>query len=131
GKSLGKKDMPRNSHLQWSVSYDTGRLEAIGYRKGKKLSAKIETTGEPNTIVVSPSKTTMLADGKDAVVINISVIDRQNREVPDANNLVRFVVSGDAKIIGVGNGDPSSHEPDKILNGEWQRKLFNGKCQVI
>src|SRR5204862_1143908 len=37
----------------------------------------------------------------------------------------------DAKIIGVGNGDPSSHELDKIFDGAWQRHLFNGKCQVI
>ena len=131
GKSLGKKDMPRNSHLQWSVTYEPGKLEAVGYRNGKKLTAKVETTGEPNTIVVSPSKTTLIADGKDALVINISVIDKENREVPDANNLTRFTVTGDAKIIGVGNGDPSSHEPDKIFDSTWQRHLFNGHCQVI
>jgi beta-galactosidase len=130
GKSLGKKDMPRNKHLQWSVNYEPGTLEAIGYRKVKKLTTKIETTEKPNTIVVSPSKTTMLADGKDAVVLNISVIDRNNKEVPDANNLIHFSVTGDAKIIGVGNGDPSSHEPDK-MDSAWQRRLFNGKCQVI
>jgi len=131
GKSLGKKDMPRNKHLQWQVPYAAGSLEAVGFKKRKKITTKVETTEKPSTIVVSPSKTTMIADGKDAVVINISVIDRQNREVPDANNLIRFALSGNAKIIGVGNGDPSSHEPDKIFNGEWQRKLFNGKCQVI
>jgi beta-galactosidase len=130
GKSLGKKDMPRNKHLQWSVNYEPGTLEAIGYRNGKKITTKIETTEKPNTIVVSPSKTTMLADGKDAVVLNISVIDKQNREVPDANNLIRFTLTGDGKIIGVGNGDPSSHEPDK-MDSAWQRRLFNGKCQVI
>ncbi len=130
GKSLGKKDMPRNKHLQWSVNYQPGTLEAVGYRNGKKLIAKVETTDKPATIVVSPSKTTMIADGKDAVVLNISVIDKQNREVPDANNLIHFTITGDAKIIGVGNGDPSSHEPDK-MDSAWQRRLFNGKCQVI
>jgi len=31
----------------------------------------------------------------------------------------------------VANGDPSSHEPDKCDNDDWQRHLFNGKCQVI
>jgi len=44
-----------------------------------------------------------------------------------------------AKIIGVGNGDPSSHEPDKCADGAWpgsesgpcKELLFNGKCQVI
>jgi beta-galactosidase len=58
-------------------------------------------------------------------------MDAENREVPDAGNLIRFNVKGDAKIIGVGNGDPSSHEPDKCPGNQWRRKLFNGKCQVI
>jgi beta-galactosidase len=52
--------------------------------------------------------------------------------VPTADNEVTFSVSGTAQIIGVGNGDPSSHEPDKYFHDSaWQRSLFNGKCQVI
>ncbi|GAA4743724.1 beta-galactosidase GalA [Flavisolibacter ginsenosidimutans] len=131
GKSLGKKNMPRNKHLQWSVNYEPGTLEAIAYKGGKKLTAKVETTGVPTEVVVSPSKTTMLADGRDAAVMNISVIDKQGREVPDAMNLIHFSVKGDAKIIGVGNGDPSSHEQDKYFDTTAQRHLFNGKAQVI
>ena len=91
----------------------------------------VETTGDPAEVVITPYKTTMLADGKDATVINVTVVDKQGRQVPTADNLIQFSVEGDAKIIGVGNGDPSSHEPDKILEGNWQRSLFNGKCQVI
>lgn len=132
GKSLGKKDMPRNSHLKWTVNYEPGTLEAVAYKKGRKLTKKVETTGDPYEIVVLPYKTTMLGDGKDAVVINISVVDRQGREVPDANHLIKFSLTGDGNIIGVGNGDPSSHEPDKYLvDTAWQRRLFNGKAQVI
>jgi beta-galactosidase len=131
GKSLGKKDMPRNSHLNWSVNYEPGTLTAIGYRNGRKLISEVETSDKPNTIIVTPYKTTMLADGKDIAVINISVIDKNGVEVPDANNLIHFSVSGDAKIIGVGNGDPSSHEQDKFNDTVAQRHLFNGKCQVI
>ena len=131
GKSLGKKNMPRNSHLQWNVNYEPGTLEAIGYRHGKKITAKVETTGKPTEVVITPYKTTMLADGKDATVINVTVIDKQGREVPDADNLIQFNVKGDAKIIGVANGNPSSHEPDKVFDNKWQRKLFNGKCQFI
>lgn len=131
GKSLGKKDMPRHSHLKWTVNYEPGKLEAIAYKKGKKLSKTIETTGLPVEVVVTPYKTTILADGQDATVINISVVDREGREVPDADNLIQFTVEGDGKIIGVGNGDPSSHEADKCMDGAWQRRLFNGKCQVV
>ncbi|HSC40131.1 MAG TPA: glycosyl hydrolase 53 family protein, partial [Chitinophagaceae bacterium] len=131
GKSLGKKDMPRNRHLEWNVPYEPGTLEAIGTRDGRKITGQVTTTGEPYEIVVTPYKTTMLADGSDASVINISVVDKQGREVPDAGNLIRFSLHGDLKIIGVGNGDPSSHEPDKCADSAWQRRLFNGKCQVI
>ena len=45
--------------------------------------------------------------------------------------LIQFNVEGVGKIIGVGNGDPSSHEPDKCAEGKWQRHLFNGKAQLI
>ncbi len=131
GKSLGKKDMPRNSHLTWTVNYEPGTLSAIAYKKGKKLTGKVETTGLPVEVVLSPNKTTLLADGTDVSVINVSVTDKDGREVPDADNMIRFSISGNGKIIGVGNGDPSSHEPDKCVEGAWQRTLFNGKNQVI
>lgn len=131
GKSLGKKDMPRNSHLKWAVNYEPGKLEAVAYKKGKRLTRKVETTGLPFEVVVTPYKTTILADGKDATVLNITVLDREGREVPDADNLIKFSIEGPGKIIGTGNGDPSSHEPDKCADGAWQRTLFNGKCQVI
>jgi beta-galactosidase len=131
GISLGKKVMPRNSHLQWQVNYEPGTLEGIGYKKGKKITSKVETTGQVLNVILSPEKTLLTADGKDATVINISLTDEKGREVPDANNMISFYLSGDAKIIGVGNGDPSSHEPDKCKDGAWQRSAFNGKCQVI
>ncbi len=131
GKSLGKKTMPRNSHLNWEVIYEPGTLEAVAYKKGKKLTAKVETTGQVLNVVLSPDKTILTADGKDAIVINVSLTDEKGREVPIADNIVKFYITGDAKIIGVGNGDPSSHEPDKCDVGAWQRIAFNGKCQVI
>lgn len=130
-KSLGKKTMERNSHLQWNVMYEPGTLEAIAYKKGKKITAKIETTGQATTVVLTPDKTILMADGKDVTVVNISITDEKGREVPTANNLLAFTISENAKIIGVGNGDPSSHEADTCKEGNWQRSAFNGKCQVI
>ena len=130
-KSLGKKIMERNSHLQWNILYEPGTLKAIAYKKGKKITAKIETTGLATHVVLTPDKSILMADGKDATVVNISITDEKGREVPTANNLLSFTISENAKIIGVGNGDPSSHEPDKCKTDSWQRSAFNGKCQVI
>jgi beta-galactosidase len=131
GKSLGKKVMPRNSHLQWEVIYEPGTLEAVAHKNGRKLTSKVETTNYATTVIAVADKSTVLADGKDGVVVYISIVDDKGREVPNANNMVYFKLIGDAKIIGVGNGDPSSHEADKCTDGAWQRSAFNGKCQVI
>jgi beta-galactosidase len=131
GKSLGQKTMERNSHLQWNVLYEPGILEAIGYKNGKKITAKVETTENASQVVISTDKTILNADGKDVTVINISIVDEKGREVPTANNMISFTITENAKIIGVGNGDPSSHEPDKCATHSWQRSAFNGKCQVI
>ena len=72
GKTLGKKNMPRNGHLQWAVNYEAGTLEAIGYKNGRKLTTKVETTGAPVEVVVTPYKTTMLANGQPAAANNVT-----------------------------------------------------------
>jgi beta-galactosidase len=36
--------------------------------------------------------------------------------VPTAGNLIRFSLEGPGQIIGVGNGDPSCHEPDRYFD---------------
>jgi beta-galactosidase len=131
GKSLGSKKMPLNSHLEWKVAYHPGTLEARGIKNGKKIVTKIETTGQPATIVLSPDRGNIKADGEDVSVVNVSVLDEKGREVADAGNLIKFELKGNGRIIGVGNGDPSSHEADQCKTGKYQRQLFNGKCQVI
>ena len=55
------------------------------------------------------------------------MLDDKGRVVPDADNEVTFDVTGAAHVAGVGNGDPSSHEPDKAN----KRHAFNGLCMVV
>ena len=131
GKSLGRKEMPRNGHLKWDVKYAPGKLTAVAYNNARKFEKTIETTDLPYRIVLSSPKTTLTADGQDATVVNVSVKDKKGRDVPDANNLIRFSLSGNAQILGGGNGDPSSHEADRQEPNEYQRHLFNGRCQII
>ena len=131
GKSLGKKKMEPNSHLEWTVKYQPGKLSAIGWRNGHKMNAAITTTGSPVKIMARISADSLKANGEDVSIIDISVVDQNGLEVQDAMNEIYFDLTGAAKIIGVGNGNPSSHEPDCFLVGKWKRKLFNGKCQLI
>ncbi|TAK94020.1 MAG: glycoside hydrolase family 2 protein [Verrucomicrobia bacterium] len=138
GQSLGRKPMPKNSHLEWPVRYAPGTLLARGFKGGKEiLTAKVESTGQPAAIRLTPHRAALAADGEDVSVITVQVADAQGRMVPTADNLITFELAGPGKIIGVGNGDPSSHEPDQfIATGQspspvWQRSLFNGLAQII
>lgn len=131
GVSLGKKTVNKNSHVEWKVAYTPGVLEAKGFKNGKVISDKVETTGASYSLALSADVKHIKANGEDLSIITVTALDEKGREVPTANELVKFKLSGDAKIIGVGNGNPSSHENDKYLNGNYMRQLFNGKCQVI
>jgi beta-galactosidase len=126
--------MKRNSHLEWPVKYAPGTLRAIGYKDGKQIvTAKVETTGAPTTVQLTPHRATIMADGADVSVITVQVNDAQGRLIPTAANEITFTLSGPGKIIGVGNGNPSSHEPEQFLEAAavWRRRLFNGLAQII
>jgi beta-galactosidase len=128
GKSLGAQVMPRDAHVEWGVPYQPGKLEARGYRNGKVVATDVvETTGVPARIQVSPERTLLEADGEDAVVVPVCILDAEGRVVPDANNRVSFHLTGDGRILGVGNGNPSDHDPDKAE----QRNAFHGRCMAV
>ncbi len=129
GVSQGAKTMPRFSHLEWKVPYAAGRLEAKGYDKDGKLVASdiVETTGAATQIKLSTERTALNADGEDVTMVAVSLLDDRGRVVPYADNQVTFQVEGSATIAGVGNGDASSHEPDKASS----RKAYHGLCLAV
>lgn len=128
GRSLGVKEMTKDSHLAWNVPYAPGVIEARGYQDGKPvLTARRETTGAPARIALRADRPSISADGEDVAFCTVEVQDAQGRVVPTADNLVTFEVGGPGRLIGVGNGDPTSHESDK---GE-ARKAFSGLCMAI
>jgi beta-galactosidase len=128
GKSVGKQKAVPYKKLIWELVYQPGKLEARGYNKGKLVTKDVvETTTDPSQIALNSDCNTLKADGCDVAVIRVAIKDAKGRVVPTANNLVKFSIEGPGKIIGTGNGNPSSHEPDKAS----QRMAFNGYCLVL
>jgi beta-galactosidase len=126
GRSLGRKAVERNKHLEWQVAYAPGRIEAHGFKDGRRiLTDRRETTGAPARLGLSSDRRTLRPG--DVAVIRAAILDAKGREVPTAGNLVRFTLTGDATLLGVGNGDPRSLEPDHA----GQRSAFNGLCAAI
>ena len=65
-------------------------------------------------------------------IVAVSAVDAAGRPVPTADADIAFDVKGPGRIIGVGNGNPSSHEPDTFPEGSAaRRRLFNGLAQVL
>jgi len=128
GESLGAKDVKKDSHLAWIVKYAPGAIEARGWKDGKQtMTAKRETTGSAAKLVMNADRREVSADGEDVAFFSVEVQDAQGRAVPVTDNQVTFKLSGEGKLIGTGNGDPTNQEPDKGAS----RKAFCGLCMAI
>jgi len=128
GESLGEQPVARTKHLAWSVPYEPGKLEARARRGGQLVAGHIvETTGPAARVRLQPDRVVLCADNADVSVVRVSILDAKGRVVPIADDEVRFSLEGPGRILGVGNGDPSSHEPDKAT----MRRAFNGHCLVL
>jgi beta-galactosidase len=128
GKSLGAKDVKKDSHVAWVMRYTPGAIEARGFRGGQMvMTARRETTDAAAKLVMKADRQEASADGEDVVMFAVEVQDAQGRLIPMTDNVVKFRVSGAGKLIGVGNGDPTDHESDKGT----VRKAFCGYCMAL
>jgi len=124
----GAQRVTRGGHVAWKVPYAAGTLEARGYTGNRLvLTAKRETTGAPSAIQLVPDRSRIAADGRDVSVVEVRVTDASGQTVPTASDRITFRMSGAGRLIGVGNGDPSSHEADHADT----RSTFNGLCCAI
>jgi beta-galactosidase len=116
GRSMGRQPMAPQSELKWSVPYAPGALSAQGFKGGRVVAeTTVETTGAPAAVQLRPDRDAIDANGDDVAVVTVSVADSKGRVVPVAGNDVSFELEGPGRILGVGNGDPSCHEPDKFV----------------
>jgi beta-galactosidase len=128
GKLIEEKKVHPFQMVEWQVPYAPGRLEAVASKAGREVARfAVETTGAPVALRLTPDREALAGDGRDAVPVTVEAIDAQGRPVPTANLAVEFALSGPGANIGVGNGDPNSHDPEK---GN-KVSLYNGLAQVI
>ena len=112
----------------FSLPYEPGELKAVGSIGGKVCAEDvIRTAGNPYALQISADRQVIRGDGLDAVVICVRAVDGKGAPAPEADDLVHLDVDGCAELIGAGNGNPNSHEPDCAP----YRRLFHGQAQFI
>ena len=127
---MGRKKTNRDTAYvaTWNVPYQTGALKAIGYGQGKELgSAELRSAGPVARVKLKPDRTTLFADGQDLSYITVDLVDANEVRNPNAENLVKFAVTGPGEIIAVANANPMSVESYQ----RPQRKAWQGRCLVI
>lgn len=125
GISVTKK-VP-NLYEYITIPYQKGELKAIGYKSGKVVTQDLQLTAQsPKTLELNSIYPSLKSGGYDVAIVNVQLLDTLGNTILDADDLVNFEVQNGI-ILGVGNGNPNSHEPDVAP----YRKLFHGKAQLI
>jgi beta-galactosidase len=127
GRSLGRKAMAENGHLVWQVPYAPGTLEARGLtrqacRAGPPRDRRKARRAAPRGRPQAPVRR-----WADTAPVRVEVLDAHGIVVPTADTPISFALAGPARLIGLGNGNPTSTEPDKGT----QRRAFNGLAQAL
>ncbi|MGN0382291.1 MAG: glycosyl hydrolase 53 family protein [Suilimivivens sp.] len=101
----------------------------IGYRDEKEVCRyKVETTGTATVIEAKCDRTSVKADGRSIVQVEIRLLDEANRVDLTACNSLNYKLEGDAKIIGIDNGCPECHE---LWKETRNRTAFNGLAYCV
>ena len=72
---------------------------------------EIQTAGAPHAIRLTPSGTSMKADGQSLAFITVEVVDAEGLVVPTASDELVFSVNGCANLLAVGNANVKDEDP--------------------
>src|SRR5256885_15583311 len=86
------------------------------------VTAEVKTAGTPARIALAPDRSRVRADGDDLSFITVTVQDGAGVPVPNAEPLIRLRIRGDARIVGVDNGDQISRSEERRVGKECRSR---------
>lgn len=125
GSSLGKKQIEKYGHGEWSVPYEPGELKAVGYRGGNTVSEHTVCTTKTPAKLSLRLENEISEAGRDMALFTCECLDEDGKQVPNAAEFVRFSTTENAKIIGTGSDNCDSR---KVTLSD--RKMYAGKISV-
>ena len=125
GKSLGSKPLPANAAPRsWRVPFEPGTLRAA-CKSGPVY--ELRTAGKPAKIVLKADRSRIAPEYDGVSTITATVVDANGVEVPSADQLIHFLITGPGAIAAVDSADNSSHESFQAP----ERHAFQGRCIAV
>ncbi len=110
-------------HLSWDVPYEPGVLRAVGKRNGTVVATQeVRTAGPAASLRLTVDRSEIRSGIRDVAHVEVEVVDADGVVVPTSNDLVRFTIEGPARLLAVGNGDPTDHSSYQAS----ERRAFHG-----
>ena len=113
-KLIGEAPTTREQNFtaRFTLNYAPGTLRAVGVEGGKEIGEiRLETTGAPAAVRLTPDRTNIRADGQDLSFVAVDVVDEAGRVQPNADEEVEFDLKGPGGIAGLGNAWLKNEEP--------------------
>lgn len=105
-----------------------GQVEVKGIKGGEVVCTHVlRTAGNPYKLVAAFDRSRLAADGTDIAYADVQIVDENGIPCPEAENVVRFSVSGPGVLQAVDNGDLLGE------HGYHDSSLpaFRGKCGCV
>jgi len=130
GKSLGRSHKEGEQlRAQWlNVPFEAGRIEAVSYLDGKEVARDCRVTaGDFHAYKLEADRNKISADGYDLSYITVTAVDADGNEIPNADTMLDFSLSGAGELFGVDNGNAA----DTLCLKGTKKALFAGKALAV
>lgn len=137
GKSQGikKNDSTNKSTrniIKWNdINYGKGgNIHAVALDKDGNIIARhsMQTAGKPAKLEISCNKTTLDANGKDLLYLDVTAVDSKGNRVPYYDEELKVEVEGEGLLLAL---DDADHYTDLLFEGVNSKNMRNGRMQVI
>ncbi|MBD0403676.1 glycoside hydrolase family 2 protein [Flammeovirga sp. EKP202] len=115
-QSLGSQYLKDNEDriLKWIFPFEKGKLKAVARTHGSVVAEyEIKTADQPQYVQMNLDQNKVKANGKNVVHVVAQLHDINGNPVKHLNKEIQFKVKGDAKIIGIDNGQNNNTNPFK------------------
>jgi beta-galactosidase len=131
-KSLGKKKIDIDSSFAvWEVPFKPGELKSAGYISKRVVTTdRIRTASAAEILTLESYRKQITSEIEDAVIVEISIKDKNGVRVPDAENEITLEMEGPGELLGSDNGNQFDPEGIKYTSKNHCR-AFEGRMTAI